>query len=418
MVKKKIDMLICNSSKLLTLRGSGSPRIGDEMKELSTIKDGAIAIDNGIIIEVGETSVLSKKYKNNVKTVIDAEDKLVMPGFVDCHTHVVFGDSREYEFEMKIGGASYLDILEKGGGIHSTVNATKMKSKTDLIEDTIKKLDLMLMHGTTTVEAKSGYGLDYNNEKKILETINDLKIKHPMNLIATYLGAHVFPKNIDNEDYVNLILNEALPDFTDLAEYCDIFVEKGAFSLDNANSILNAAKKLGYKIKMHAGQFNDLEGVLEFASKIKAVSVDHLDVDTSDKKLNALKKSGTAIVLLPGVSFFLMTGKYADARRMIDNGNIVALATDFNPGSCPTYSMQCIIALACYNMKMLPSEAIIASTINAAHAINRGDQIGSIEVGKVADIIIMNIQEPSQIPYYFGVNLIKKVIKSGKIVIE
>ena len=412
-MNNRIDLLICNSSKLLTLKGKNCPRIGNEMQELSDIKDGAIAIKNDLIIDIGRSCDLLKKYPKVVKT-IDAKNNLVMPGFIDCHTHLVFGGSRENEFKMKISGDSYLDILSRGGGIHSTVNTTRNTNKLDLFNISKKKLNNMLLHGTTFIEVKSGYGLDYDNEKKILEIIKELKKTHSIDLVSTFLGAHVFPQNIDKKDYIKLICDKMLPDFINLAENCDIFIENGAFTLLEAKIILTVAKRLRYNIKLHAGQFNDLNAV-EFAANIGAISVDHLEY-VSYKQLNSIKKSGTIAVLLPGVPFYLMLNKYPNARYMISNNNAVALATDFNPGSCPTYSMQMIIALACYNMKMSPEEAIIASTINAACAINRCNIVGSIEIGKKADIIIMNIKEPAQIPYYFGTNLVEHVIKSGRII--
>ena len=409
-MNNNIDLLICNSSKLLTLKGRNAPRVGVEMQELNCIKDGAVAIKNDLIIDVGITSDLLKKY-SKVTKVIDAKNNLIMPGFIDCHTHFIFGGSRENEFKMKISGISYLDILSKGGGIHSTVNATRNISKIDLLNISKKRLNNMLLHGTTCIEVKSGYGLDYNNEKKILEIIKELNETCFIDLISTFLGAHVFPNDTSKKIYIELICNDMLPNFVNLAENCDIFIENGAFTLLEAKKILIIAKKLGYNIKIHAGQFSDLNAV-KFAANIGAISVDHLEF-VSNNQLNDIKNSGTIVVLLPGVPFYLMTNKYANARNIILNDNAVALATDFNPGSCPTYSMQMVIALACYNMKMLPEEAIIASTINAAYAINRGNSIGSIEIGKKADIIVMDIKEPLQIPYYFGVNLVKHVIKSG-----
>jgi imidazolonepropionase len=315
---------------------------------------------------------------------------------------------------MKISGATYLDILKAGGGIHSTVNATRKASKNELVKLTSEKLNCMLQHGTTTVEIKSGYGLDYNTEKKILEVISLLKKKHPIDIIATYLGAHTVPKDMSRKDYVEMMLKKALPDFKHLAEYCDIFTEEGAFNIEETEKILKKAKALGYKLKIHAGQFNDL-GAAGFASELGTVSADHLEF-VSLKELNIMKKNGTAAVLMPGVPFFLMNGKYPNARQMIENNNIVALSTDFNPGSCPTYSMQMVITLACYQMKMTPEEAITASTVNAAYAVDRLDIVGSLEKGKKADILIMKVSEPAHIPYYFGANLVSKVFKSGKLV--
>ncbi len=409
---KKIDLLICNSSNLVTLSCNGKPKAGKELQDLSIIKNGAVAVQNGLILETGTTRDLLKKYKN-AKNIVDAENCLVMPGFVDCHTHTVFAGTREYELGMKISGATYLDILKAGGGIYSTVNASKESTKSELTKLAAERLDSMLQHGTTTVEIKSGYGLDYDTEKKILKVIRLLKKTHPVEIVSTYLGAHTIPKETSREDYVEMMLNKALPDFKHLAEYCDIFTEEGAFNIEETERILKRAKALGYKLKIHAGQFNDL-GAAGLASRLGAVSADHLEF-VSLEELNIMKKHGTAAVLMPGVPFFLMNGKYPDARQMITNGNIVALSTDFNPGSCPTYSMQMVIALACYQMKMSPEEAITASIANAAYAVDRLATIGSLEDGKKADILVMKISEPSHIPYYFGANLVSKTFKSGKL---
>lgn len=410
-MSKKIDLLVYNSSKLLTLSSGGKPLIDREMQNLGAIANGAVAVHEGKILETGTSDFLLKKYEAN--ELIDAGKHLIMPGFVDCHTHTVFTGSRECELGMKISGAAYLEILKAGGGIHSTVNSTRKASEEELYKLAYERLDAMVKHGTTTVEIKSGYGLDYVTEKKILEVIWRLKREHPAEIVSTYLGAHTFPKDSDREEYMRLILEKALPDFNCLAEYCDIFTEEGAFNIEETEKILKKAKELGYKLKIHAGQFNDL-GAASLASGLGAVSADHLEF-ISLEELNILKKNNTATVLMPGVPFFLMNGKYPDARQMIDNGNIVALATDFNPGSCPCYSMQMIIALACYKLKMLPEEAIAAATLNAAFAINREKVSGSLDTGKRADLLIMNIPEPSHIPYFFGSNLINKVIIKGKL---
>jgi len=412
-MSEKIDLLICNASKLITLDGPNKPRTGKYLQELGIIPNGAVAINKGYVLETGKTKDLLKKY-GNTKKVVDATNCLVMPGFIDCHTHTVFAGSREYELGMKISGASYLDILKAGGGIHSTVEATRKASEKDLTCLAIKRLNGMLLHGTTTVEIKSGYGLDYSTEKKILEVISKLKKKQPVDIVSTYLGAHTIPRDSNRNAYIEMMLEKALPDFKDVAEYCDIFTEESAFSTAETEKILNRAKVLGYKIKIHSGQFTDM-GAAGLASKLGATSADHLEF-VSQKDLNIMKKNQTAAVLMPGVSFFLMNGKYPDARKMISNGNIVALATDFNPGSCPAYSMQIIIALACYQMKMTPEEAIVASTINAAYAIDRADTIGSLSPGKRGDIIILEVSEPAHIPYYFGANLIKMVFKNGNLI--
>ena len=409
----QIDLLIHNSSKLITLAGPENYRTGRQMLDLGIIKNGAVAVHNGTIIETGSSIELLRKY-NDAAKIIDANQKLVMPGFVDCHTHLVFGGSREYELAMKLKGASYLDILSAGGGINSTVEATRNISEDELYKISRERVDDLLTHGTTTIEIKTGYGLNPDAEKKCLKVINRLKEDNKADIVSTFLGAHIVPKDWKKEEYISWITEKALPEFKDLAEYCDIFTEENAYSLEDTKEILGKAKSLGYKLKIHAGQFNDL-GATGYASELGAISADHLE-QVSDEQLNIMKKKKTAAVLMPGVNFFLMDPLYADAERMIKNGNIVALSTDFNPGSCPSFSMQMIIALACYKMKMSPAEAITASTINAAYAIDRSDRVGSLESGKKADILIMNITEPAHIPYYFGTNLVKTVIKNGQIV--
>jgi len=411
-MKTKVDSLVVNSSNLITLSGHKKFRTCDEMNDLGIIKNGAVAISNNKILETGTLKDITAKYFSD--TEIDAKSKLVMPGLVDCHTHLVFAGSREYELALKLSGASYLEILKAGGGIHSTVNATRNADIKELEKSGIERLDQILSHGTTSVEIKSGYGLSYEAEKKILNTINLLKCEHRCDITSTFLGAHTVPKDMNREDYIDMLVNKAIPDFKNLTEFCDIFSEKGAFTYDETEKILKAAIKYDYKLKIHSGQFNDIKAT-GLAAKLGALSADHLE-NVSVDQLDMMKTSGTAAVLMPGVSFFLMSNIYPDARKMISNGNIVALATDFNPGSCPSYSMQMMIALACYKMKMSPEEAITAATINSAYAIDKADEVGSLEVGKKADLLIMEVSEAAHIPYYFGANLVKTVIKNGDIV--
>jgi len=337
-----------------------------------------------------------------------------MPGFVDCHTHLVYGGSRESEMAMRLEGISYLEILKQGGGIHSTVKATREISKKDLKRISIKKLDKLLKNGTTTVEIKSGYGLNYVTEKKILEIINELNEEHVMDIIPTFLGAHTIPKGVDREKYVNWIVEEAIPKFRNLAKYCDVFCEDGAFSIDETKRIFSTAIQNGYKLKIHSGQFNDL-GASGLAAHLRAVSADHLE-NISVEQIRKMKKNGTIAVLLPGVPFYLQSQKYANARLMIKEKLPIAIATDYNPGSCPSYSMQMMITLACLNMNLTIEEAIIASTINSAAAIEKEKVVGSLENGKQADIIILDLDNYKQIPYYFGTNLIKNVVKNGIII--
>jgi len=410
---KKIDLLIFNSSELLTISGKNEARTGKDLNKLSVIKNGAIAVNDGIILETGNSKDLLEKY-SKVDRLIDAENCVVMPGFVDCHTHLVYGGSRESEMAMRLEGISYLEILKQGGGIHSTVKATREISKKDLKRISIKKLDKLLKNGTTTVEIKSGYGLDYVTEKKMLEIINELNEEHVMDIIPTFLGAHIIPKGVNREKYVNWIVEEAIPKFRNLAKYCDVFCEDGAFSIDETKRIFSTAIQNGYKLKIHSGQFNDL-GASGLAAHLRAVSADHLE-NISVEQIRKMKKNGTIAVLLPGVPFYLQSQKYANARLMIKEKLPIAIATDYNPGSCPSYSMQMMITLACLNMNLTIEEAIIASTINSAAAIEKEKVVGSLENGKQADIIILDLDNYKQIPYYFGTNLIKNVVKNGIII--
>jgi len=410
---KKIDLLIFNSSELLTISGKNEARTGKDLNKLYVIKNGAIAVNDGIILKTGNSKDLLEKY-SKVDRLIDAENCVVMPGFVDCHTHLVYGGSRESEMAMRLEGISYLEILKQGGGIHSTVKATREISKKDLKRISIKKLDKLLKNGTTTVEIKSGYGLDYVTEKKILEIINELNEEHLMDIIPTFLGAHTIPKGVDREKYVNWIVEEAIPKFRNLAKYCDVFCEDGAFSIDETKRIFSTAIQKGYKLKIHSGQFNDL-GASGLAAHLRAVSADHLE-NISVEQIRKMKKNGTIAVLLPGVPFYLQSQKYANARLMIKEKLPIAIATDYNPGSCPSYSMQMMITLACLNMNLTIEEAIIASTINSAAAIEKEKVVGSLENGKQADIIILDLDNYKQIPYYFGTNLIKNVVKNGIII--
>ncbi len=411
-IGSKADLLVYNSSQLLTLSGKDGVRIGKDMEDLGSLAHGAIAVKDGIVVETGPTDNLLTKY-HDVSERIDAGNKLVMPGFVDCHTHLVFAGSRENEMSMRVSGGSYIEILKSGGGIHSTVEATREASYDDLLKIAESYITYMISHGTTTVEIKSGYGLSYESEKKILEVIKKLSREQKLDIISTFLGAHTVPHGVDRNEYLDMLINIALPEFRGMTEFCDIFAEDGAFTYQETERFLCAAKDLGYKLKVHSGQFNDI-GVTGLSAKLDAYSADHLEY-VSDDQLELMKEARTAAVLMPGVPFFLMLDKYADARRMIQNGNAVALATDFNPGSCPTFSMQMIIALACYKMKMTAEEAITASTINAAYAIDRADDVGSLEIGKKADLLIMDIVDPVYIPYYFGANLVNTVIKNGEL---
>ena len=412
------DVLIRNAAELVTVRAArDGPKTGAAMAELGIIKNGALAIAGGEIIAVGETNEISAKI-GRADTIIDARNRVVLPGFVDCHTHLVFGGSREDEFMQKIEGRSYLEIMQGNGGIFSTVDRTReaLACPGTLIDRARMFLAKMLAFGTTTAEIKTGYGLSGESELGLLKIIAGLKESQPVDLVSTFLAAHAFPKEYEKKaDYIQLVLGLLEQVKTEgLAEYCDVFVEVGAFSPSQARKILEQAKKQGLKLKLHAGEFNDIGGV-ELGVELGAVSIDHLDY-ISERGMQLMAEKKTIGVLLPGVPFHLMTNKYAPARKLIAAGVPIALATDFNPGSCPTLSMQMIIALACRQLKMTPAEAINAATINAAYALDRGHKVGSIEVGKTADIIVLDIPNHKQLPYWFGTNLVARVIKNGVVV--
>jgi len=403
---KFADTIIINSSQLLTLEKCSSG-----LDLLGAIDNGAVAIKDDLILETGPNSEIVQNY-SNCNNIIDADNKLVMPGFIDCHTHLVFAGNRASEMEMRLNGADYLKILKSGGGIHSTVRATRAASAEELFILGVKRLDKMAENGTTTVEIKSGYGLNEETELKMLKVVSNLSSKHSLDIIATYLGAHTIPTDSDKNDYIEWLSGDSLKLFSQHAVFFDIFSEEGAFDLEETELLLNAAKRAGFKLKAHVGQFNDI-GAAGLSAALGAVSIDHLE-NISDEDLDVMAKAGTVAVLLPGVSFFLQSSIFPDARRFIKRGIPVALATDFNPGSCPSYSMQMMITLGVFSCGMSVMDAILGATIYAARAINMDDIVGSLKSGKKADLIILDIEKPDEIPYYFGTNLVKKTIKSGR----
>jgi len=417
---KKATLLIKNAKQLLTLSSDKKgPRTGKDMEDVGIIEDGAVAVSDKKIIAVGKTEDVLAKVKVDKKTkVINAEDKVVLPGFVDCHTHPVFGATREEEFELRIKGKSYEEIAQAGGGIRSSVRSVRQLSKDELIRLALPRLDRFLSYGTTTIEAKSGYGLSLKDEIKILEVIKKLNQIHPLSLIPTFLGAHEIPDEYreKRQEYIDLLIEQMIPEVAKrkLALFCDVFCEKDVFSIDESKKILETAQSYGLKPKLHADQLISFGGS-ELAAEVKAVSADHLEF-ISDSGIEKMKQSGTTAVLLPGAVFGLGKDNYPAARKMIDMGLPVALATDFNPGSSFTESMPMILSLACLRMKLTPAEAITAATINSAYAIDKGDSIGSLEPGKKADIVIWDVKNYKEIPYHYGVNLVSAVIKNGEMI--
>ncbi|MBN1329869.1 MAG: imidazolonepropionase [Candidatus Heimdallarchaeota archaeon] len=416
------DIVIVNINELVTLHSKyGVPRVGKNMEELAIINDGALAIKGDKIIFVGKTNELVKQIKiDPIKTKkIDANGKLVTPGFVDPHVHLIFAGSRENELALKLAGKTYMEILAAGGGIHKTVRETRKASVAELVANGKRILDRMLEHGTTTVEGKSGYGLTTEDELKSLEAMKILNEEHPIDVISTFLGAHVIPPEYKEkaDGYVDLIITEMLPKIAEkgLAEFCDVFCEEGVFTVEQTRKILLAAEKYGIKKIIHIDEIVDTNGAA-LAAELQAVQTGHL-LKSNDAGLKEMAKKGVIATLLPGTPFCLMLKEYANARKMIEYGIPVAIATDLNP-NCWTESMLMVIVLSCYNMKMSPAEALTAATLNAACAMDRQNYIGSLEVGKQADIVIFDVPNYFFLSYQFGVNLVSKVIKKGKLVIE
>ncbi|MCD6098170.1 imidazolonepropionase [bacterium] len=419
----RADILILGADELLTLdkQVGFSPVRGKDMGKPVIVTDGAVAIEGDRIVACGSTNeVLEDAEIHPGTTIIDASGKLVLPGFVDAHTHSCFVGTREDEFELRNSGVSYMEIARRGGGINRSVEFVRQATFEELLNATLSHLDIMLEHGTTTVEVKSGYGLSVESEMKMLEVIKEADRLHPVDVVPTFLGAHEVPPEFAGrrKEYLDLVISEMLPEVKrrSLARFVDIFCEEGVFDIDDSRRYLKSAKGLGFGLKLHADEMVSLGGA-ELAVEVGAISADHL-VAISNSGIEALASSNTIPVLLPGTTFFLGLSNHAPARRLIEAGAPVAIATDFNPGSnfCP--SMPMMLTLACVNLKMTVAEAITAATINAAFAIGRGDEIGSITVGKKADILVLALSNHRMLPYRYGVNPVLKVIKSGKVVVD
>lgn len=423
----RADLLIEDASELITLaadipgNGAAGPRVGSSMRNLAIISGGSVAAFDGRIVAIGKThEVRGKVNLTSNAQVIDAKGKVVLPGFVDSHTHLVFAGSREEEFIQRAEGKTYLEILGSGGGILSTVRATRDATHSHLLALGLKNLDIMMCHGTTTVEVKSGYGLSVDEELKILRVIRDLDKFHPVDVVSTFMGAHAVPAEYagDTEGYVQHVIDDQLPAVKEenLAEFCDVFCEKGVFSVGQSRRILEAGLALGLLPRIHADEMGSLGGA-ELAAEIGAVSAEHL-LYASEDGIRKMAEAGVTATLLPATSFTLGLGRYADARAFIQAGCPVALATDFNPGTSPTLSMQFVMNAAALGMKLHPAEIISATTVNAAHGLNRGNLIGSLEVGKVADMVVVNTDTYLRIPYKLGINIVDKVIKRGRLVVS
>ncbi len=458
----KVDLIIENAAQMVTCASNGKPKRGAAMQNVGIIENGALAVNNKIIVAVGTSNEIAEDFQS--ENVIDASRKVICPAFVDPHTHIVFAGNRLNEFELKIKGADYLEILESGGGILSTVRQTRAADLKSLVEQSRRRLDEMLACGTLTAEVKTGYGLDTETELKMLAAIFALDKLHAVDLIPTFLPAHTFPPEYkDREDeYVDLICDEMLisarrlhllnlndfqkikdekierireqienagessgigawqfPD-TDYVKvlkdnpfFVDVFCEKNAFSLEQSKRILETAKRMGFGLKAHVDEFTNLGGA-RLAIELGATSIDHLDA-TSDEEIALLAESETIGIVTPTVNFNFGSAHFADARKMIDAGCAIAVSTDYNPGSAPCPSQPLAMAIACRYQKLTPSEAFNAATINSAFAIGSGDSVGSLEVGKYADVLILDTHDYRQIAYEFGANFVKTIVKKGKI---
>ncbi len=450
----RADLLIYNIGQLATLAGPPGPRRGAAMRELGLITDAALAVADDRIIAVGKSDALAATIQPTA--TLNAGGCAVIPGFVDPHTHLPWVGHRAAEFEMRIGGATYMQIMAAGGGIARTVADTRAASLATLVVETRGRLDRMLAHGTTTAEAKTGYGLNLSDELKQLDAIAELRRAHPVDLVPTFLAAHAVPPEYQGrtEAYVDLIVEELLPAAwahwqrigssslrpwsqisratgevqpagaigQDVREadrrawnaiFCDVFCEAGAFDLAQARRILTAARQLGFGLKIHVDEFASLGGAL-LAIELAAISADHI-VTTPAEHVTRLARSNTIGVALPGTPFGLGQRDYSPARSLIDQGGALALATDLNPGTCWCENMQFILALACRTMRLLPAEALTAATLNAACAIGLGEQIGSLEVGKLADLLLLDADDYRMLAYRFGTNLVRTVVKRGKV---
>jgi len=395
------SLAVLHASQVVTLSGPKRPRIGAEMSELAIISDGGMLIHNGKIEKIGPSAEIEKNVGD--AEVVDVGGRVVMPGFVDAHTHLVFAGNRLDDFERRSRGETYEQIAKAGGGIWSTVQKTRAASELDLLTQAKKHANWFLSCGTTTVEAKSGYGLTVDGELKLLRVMRRLKEEVRLEIVPTFLGAHAVPRELSPDEYLDVVITEMLPRVTaeKLAEFCDVFCERGYFNIDQSRRILSAAKKVGLSLRGHVDQLTNSGGA-KLMAETGATTADHLE-QTDEQGIAALKKANVQPVLLPGSVYALGSSRYPCAREMIEAGLAIVLATDFNPGSSPTPSMPMILSLACTQMKMSPTEAITASTLNAAYSLNRGDKIGSFERDKLANFVIFDCEDYRELAYWFGI---------------
>ncbi len=417
------DLIISNIGQLVPCASAGKPKRGAAMLDVGIIENGAVAVAEGKIVGVGNSDDILRKF--NADQNVDADGCVVCPGFVDPHTHIVFAGDRLNEFKLKIKGADYLEILANGGGIISTVKQTRAASEAELVEQSKIRLDKMLSCGTTTVEIKTGYGLDTETEMKMLAVIEELDKTHAIDIVPTFLAAHAIPPEFKSNanGYVDLICNTMLPQawkwfvsshfYGRVPFFADVFCEKNAFDLAQSKHVLETARSMGFRLKAHVDEFTNLGGS-RLAIEMGAASIDHLDA-ISDEEVKLLAASNTIGVVTPAVNFNLGSSHFADARKLIDAGCAVALSTDYNPGSAPCPSPPMAMAIACRYQKLLPSEALNAATINAAFAVGMGNKVGSIEIGKAADLLVLDCRDYREIAYEFGGNLVASIYKNGRI---
>ena len=412
----KVDTIIINADKIATIASDTNRKAGSAMSDAGMLNNAGIAIKDSLIVDLGDSREISENYTAN--KVIDATGKILSPGFVDSHSHPVFVHTREAEFAMRLEGKSYVEISLAGGGIRSSISSVRNASVDELVELSLPRIRRMIALGTTTLEAKSGYGLSTQSELRQLEAIARLNRILPIDIVPTFMGAHEFPaeyKN-DHEAYIKILTEEMMPAVKEqgIAEFCDIFTEAHVFSIDESRRVLQAAREHGFKLKMHADEIDAIGGA-ELAAELHCISADHLGA-ASDEGIAALYRAGVIPTLLPATLFSLRSKTYARGRYMIDSGLPVAIATDYNPGSCNCDSMPLTMSLACLQMGLSPTEALCASTLNAACALDRQSSIGSLQKGKLADIIIWDIPSVDFIPYHLGSSHIEAVIKRGEVI--
>ncbi|RPJ00263.1 MAG: imidazolonepropionase [Candidatus Aminicenantes bacterium] len=414
------DLVVAGCRELVTCAGP-LPKRGKDLRQIGLVENGWVASSEGVIVFAGtEDDFLARVTPAPGAATVDAQGKVVLPGFVDAHTHLPFAGDRAREFGLRLQGWTYQQLAERGMGIQTTVKATRAASLDDLVGLSLERLDRMLLTGTTTVEAKSGYGLNLEDEVKQLEALRDAAALHPVEIVPTFMGAHEVPPEYrdDPEDYVRLLIGSIIPEIgrRGLAEFFDVFCEPGVFSIEETRRLVEAAKSAGFKIKIHADEFVS-QGAAELAAEVGAVSAEHL-IAVSDEGIVRLGASDTAAILLPGVPFFLMMDKRAPARRLIDAGAVVALASDFNPGSSHLSAMPFVLQLGVFTLGLTVEEAIIACTANAAYAIGRHGSVGSLEPGKKMDLLVCDVRDHVSLAYEAGRNPVRTVIKSGKVVVE